>query len=815
MSPAVRRAVMPLGALVFAALVVLVSSVTGRADLIIFKDGFSIEGRIKQQTESFVDPNSHEPIVLRDGFFLLDAGYRRVLFSPNPKYFEDVKPKPPIEEDQVQSKRVIIIPGARPMPAMRGSGSPDPWDAKWDRAFHFVNAEGTSVGMRQHLSVLTPTYARVDATSKFGCSSYYSTQELGPSEVKTLLDLHPDFKETKDTKEADKFARRFRRFGFYMQAGWTEEAGKQLDELTSDFPAEKEKVESARVALQKVKHLRVLDDLHAGIESGRHGFVRANLAGFPETGADEATLAEVRTLRSAYDSAADQLKQARAFFDDLASTRGALALPPSLVEATRAVRSEMGIDDFLKIKDSDPPGRLDIFLIQARQAERQRGMGRTPDQTPAQIAALAVTAWLLGNTSAEAKPEVAEKLWKARRFLLGTQKAASASDRENLLAAFKKEATIEVPEMAQLISLLPPPDPEPKPVSDVVLRKAIAPGVKDVAEYHVLVPPEYRHGRDYPLLIVLHTDGESPDDAVRRWANYACRFGYIVAAPHWQQGLAADFHFSPDEHQTVLDTLRDLRYHYRVDSDRVFLAGVGQGAMMAFDVGLSHPDLFAGVAPMSGGPMYFAVRYWRNGQYLPFYVVNGDQAGEPHRQDYNQFKDWVPHGYPAIYVIYKGRGAEWFGAELANLFDWMGRKRRANPLVQLGRDGGSTSLGDEFRTSRLTDNRFYWLGADLVSKSCLTGIPPKDYKGDVQPATLCATIEKNNIIAHTFGVKTMSIWLGKGMIDFDRPVTVIVNTQNQVTAQKRKPSLDVLVEDFYQRADRQRVYYDKITISGL
>ena len=45
----------------------------------------------------------------------------------------------------------------------------------------------------------------------------------------------------------------------------------------------------------------------------------------------------------------------------------------------------------------------------------------------------------------------------------------------------------------------------------------------------------------------------------------------------------------------VIDTLRDLRRRFQVDSDRVFLFGWEQGADAALDIGMSHPDQFAGV----------------------------------------------------------------------------------------------------------------------------------------------------------------------------------------------------------------------------
>ena len=108
------------------------------------------------------------------------------------------------------------------------------------------------------------------------------------------------------------------------------------------------------------------------------------------------------------------------------------------------------------------------------------------------------------------------------------------------------------------------------------------------------------------MLVVLHQSGETPEEMLKRWSNAAGENGYILVAPEWTEGLGGAYSYSDHEHAVVLDTLRDLRRRFAVDSDRVFLFGLGQGGEMAFDVGLSHPDLFAGVLPMSAGPRKFA-----------------------------------------------------------------------------------------------------------------------------------------------------------------------------------------------------------------
>src|SRR6516162_9722676 len=55
---------------------------TVRADLVIFKDGFFVYGKIKQDKEQFVDSFSKQVFTAArpDGFFMVDDGARRIIF---------------------------------------------------------------------------------------------------------------------------------------------------------------------------------------------------------------------------------------------------------------------------------------------------------------------------------------------------------------------------------------------------------------------------------------------------------------------------------------------------------------------------------------------------------------------------------------------------------------------------------------------------------------------------------------------------------------------------------------------------------------
>ena len=462
-------------------------------------------------------------------------------------------------------------------------------------------------------------------------------------------------------------------------------------------------------------------------------------------------------------------------------------------------------------------GRLDAFLGQARQAERLKKEGKKSEVSAEQLLGLAVSGWLLGSASAEMSVETARRLWHGREMVLAYLRTDDADKRKAILQrhlAGSRTESASLDELLQIIRTLPPLAAEEK------LPKGMAQYKIDDTTYFVQLPPEYRHTRPYPVVILLHQAGEKPRDILRCWADDAAENGYILLAPDWQAGLKNRYSYSEQEHAIVLNSLKDLRRRFNTDEDRVFLTGVGEGGAMAFDVGLGHPDLFAGVLPMGAGPQFHAELCWRNAQYLPFYVVHGNQGPDGEKIK-DLFKNWAMNRhYPSLWIDYKGRGVEWFGGELPNMFDWMRGKRRRFPMRQLGSNGRGGIFGNEFCSLRACDNHFYWLSSDDIRNTKTLETWRTRYR--VQPAALDARIDadSNKIYVNASGVGQFTVWLGRNskgedMIDFDKPVTVLHGFRPVWTNRKVVPSLQVLLEDLSQRGDRQQLFFAKIPIQLL
>ncbi|HXG09914.1 MAG TPA: hypothetical protein VNK04_09010 [Gemmataceae bacterium] len=782
----------------------LLAAADTRGDLIFLKDGTVLQGKVSREGKTIADPHSGQAVWMPQGFFWVDDGARRVAFSPG--QVQEVQGREYNAEHDIHSPRVVV--GRKWLPALVEIVSVGPFDEKWDRKVVVrctdgkVNAEIALP--TQHLSTLTPHYARLDLSGYgYRWTCCYLTQELGPEQVRALIASHPEFKEEPGMPEGVIAAKRFRVFHFLVQAGWYDHAEKELEGILKDLPGEKEKVETAREGLKRLRAQQRVDDIRRAQGAGQHRLAQKLLATLPEEGVPEKTLAEVRALRDQYEKTTENLKQARRFLEELSKGVSESSSRELFAAAVRAISEEL---------DHDNVGRLEPFLSQAAQAERQRRQGTEPDHDPAELLSLAVSGWLLGGTLAEAKVPVAERLWRAREFVLKYQTTTDRDDRRRMLGEYLKGEPIGVDEMAQLITTLPPPEPEEKVEPTPVKLHPRESGTGRGAAYYVQPPPEYHHGRPFPVLMVLHQGGESARAMLDRWSAHAARNGYLLVAPEWGQGLKTTYSYTSQEHAVVLDTLRDLRRRYNVDSDRVFLHGWGEGGTMAYDIGLAHPDLFAGVVPMGGRPVYYAQRYRRNAQYLPFYVISGDHSGLPHAENRQQFEDWVPKGHPAILVEYRGRGREFFAAELPLVFEWMKHKKRAMPVAELG------GYGREFQTMRSTDNMFYWVSTDSINPGNLN-----DGRWDsrVLAATLWGYVNRENNAIHlrTVGLRQLSVWLGRdskgvGMIDFGAPVTVVINGQTRMIA-RVTPSMETLLEDLYHRSDRQRVFLVRLDFNKV
>lgn len=799
----------------------------GRADSIFLKDGFILRGKVQEEGKMVIDRTEDGPILefVRNGMLYMDDGCRRVIF--NPQHVAHIEQKKIDTTYDLKFDAGIYYVDARPAPPILEIEETSDWGPDWRRTLRYRSFKNESGDIKkiqftlnQQLTRLTPEYAIADNKhTRYQLRSHYLTREFGPEQVRFLLASHKDLKDDPKLDDEKRIDRRFRIFHFLAQAEWLAEASEELERIAQDFPKAKERVNEARKNLAALKAIQLYDDIKRAHDAGQYPWVKKRFAKLPDSGLPEKMLTEMRELKAEYEAAEANLELARRFLKELPNllTADELEVRPVLLDAARSIREELHLEHFLKSKaelrggdkEGVRVGRLETFLAQAQQLERDRKQNNGKSEVrPVEVLSLAVTGWLLGGRSAENKPEFARQLWLARKFALEYQKTVGVNARLKLYKTYLNEQSrrnpaISVEEFAQMLPFLPPA--EPPAMNSTGEMEFTADSMRGGRQVHywVHVPPEYHPGRPWPVLVIAHMSSETAKDALARWSEQAERNGYIIAAPEWESIPGAAYKYTADEHNIILDLVRDLRRKFQVDSDRVFLTGAGSGGALAFDVGMSHPDQFAGVIPVCGVHGGFGTAYSRNAQYLPYYIICGDHCNAIHKENRQLVKEWVGKQFPVIYVEYKGRGMEPYTAEAEFAFDWMNRKVRAYPLSENG------SSGREFRMLRNEDNRFYWLSTEKISSK---SIMPVKWTPTVQSATMYAQVsDGNRISVSTYGLQQVSVWFGRGLkIDIDKPVLITVNRVPRYE-KKVKPDLELLLEDLYDRGDRQRPYIARVS----
>src|SRR5579884_1397853 len=561
--------------------------------IVIFRDGFDIQGKKVAEDKELIIENG-QPLVIAKGTFSVDAAAR--IYSFSVKQEADVIKKDPLPTETIAwPPQWRFNPHGVTVNPVYQVEVVHPFDSHWNRE---IRLYGNSKRYRQRLMQLTPQFAEVDALD-WRWKSYYLTSELGPDEVLRLIHEHP--KPIKIGQGSNPAAEPLAIYRFLVEAGWYDQADKQLDGILKKYPSEKAHVTDLRRALKGLQANQLYDDLQIAYKAGQHDRAQRILARFPvkDVPAGHKALAGVGALRAKYETANDTLRRARHYLTTLPAKVAAPADRAFFTTATGMILAEMSLDDFLPdaTADKHKAGRLEPFLELAEQAERARKLHQTPTQTPEQLLSLAVSGWLLGKDSADAKPAMSRKLWATRKFLFTYLTTADKSARKALRDGYTIQASQYVgpEEVAHMLKLLPPIEAERQPPETATeLNCKVTSEARHELSYLIQLPPEYHVGRAYPLLIALHHAGEKPADMLSRCGPLAKKYGFILAAPAWARLLNADYGYTPEEHADVTDLLVDVRRRFQVDSDRVFLLGYGEGGSMAYDVGLAHPDLFAG-----------------------------------------------------------------------------------------------------------------------------------------------------------------------------------------------------------------------------
>ena len=454
---------------------------------------------------------------------------------------------------------------------------------------------------------------------------------------------------------------------------------------------------------------------------------------------------------------------------------------------------------------------------------------------PKEQAPAAEEALILGPKEAKAKSEVPGAGAFGGKAPLPGAKEPKAGDAKPPLAPAKGEEKAATKEPAGEKAADQTNEPRPMlgntGIPGLYLLEAKGPSEYPNIKYLVQLPPEYDPYRRYPVIVTLNGAGTSPIQQIDWWAGsfkqeantrygQATRYGYIVVAPVWQRDAQRKYEFSAGEHAAVLNPLREVCRRFGVDTDRVFLSGHSMGGDAAWDIGVSHPDLWAGVIPIVAEASKFIGRYPDNGALLPMYFICGERDGNKIAANAVEWDRYLRHSdaarWDVMVVQYQGRGHESYHDEIQDIFEWMNLSSHRRNFFPKNIGGTKEFPQSTPLQSLRTWDNFFWF-AEFSGMPASSIIHPVEWTGEKPPkgtplqvwGSINNDTDGNGVVRVSCGASKVSVWLSPEMVDFSKKITVYINAKK--VSGPIAPNLVHLLEDARLRCDRQHPFWLRVS----
>ncbi|MBT5377213.1 MAG: hypothetical protein HOL15_10400 [Nitrospinaceae bacterium] len=337
--------------------------------------------------------------------------------------------------------------------------------------------------------------------------------------------------------------------------------------------------------------------------------------------------------------------------------------------------------------------------------------------------------------------------------------------------------------------------------------------------YSLYIPETTKPNEKIPLLIVLHGLGSSGANTLPVWVK-RLNNEFAVLCPNYPMGA---WWARPAE-DMVLHLIEQLKEQYNLDNDRVFLAGLSNGAIGAYMIGMFNPDRFAGLLPIAGSITPRYMHFLVNLRNTPIYMVQGaHDPFFPVQLSRRVHKILYDMKYPVTYREHGEKGQAHGGhflpqSEVPDMVEWIRKqKRRHNPkVVRMTREGNHMGA---IHWARLVE------GKNLALLELPGPESPNPIKKDGKIATLFATRKSpNHFEVMGQHVIEYDLFFNTETVDFEKPITV--TTQRiQVQGNKLVPGekkisyknkvtqdLSVLLYGYKKFRDPTRLYDGRVSI---
>jgi phospholipase/carboxylesterase len=172
------------------------------------------------------------------------------------------------------------------------------------------------------------------------------------------------------------------------------------------------------------------------------------------------------------------------------------------------------------------------------------------------------------------------------------------------------------------------------------------------APVRTFLPTGYEPRYPYPLLVFFHGHGGN-EEQILRLAPRLSRRNFIAIGLRGPVGLGEAKHgpafgWGDGRHASLVEdyllrAVEQTRRKYHVHSERVYLAGIADGAGMAYRLGMTFADRLAGVVSLNGAmprvnrPLLDLPRARDLGVFIAHGIANSHIAWALARRDYRVF----------------------------------------------------------------------------------------------------------------------------------------------------------------------------------
>ncbi len=805
--------------------VLAVLRVTGPAaaeQLIRLQNGLTLRGTYVELAS--IDQNSFSAAASSEGvqakpIWMVDDGLRRTYIHRRGMVAAE-----PVDVPDLGQRLTFFQPvpeGGTEIGSMGDLLQVGPFNAYGRRQVLIRGVDGSPMVLMQGITELTGRYAEVQAL-RFGRALRLDMRIATSTLDSPTLDRL--FRHRVDQQDLD---RRLEVVRFFIETDRYAEAHGELTRILADFP-EADFLRPQLAAMVARQAGQLLDEAELRRDSGQPRLAGEILSRFPLAMVDPQM--RIRVQDAAERLNADETQIA----ETIEQLRG-------LLPQTRFPRPDAltGIVD--EITDHLSPATL------PRMADFIR-LGTVDDIPVDNRLSLAISGWVLGSGAGSQNltrsVAAAELRSPVREFLT----AADPMARNQALTQIRANEATSAQTMADLVAAMPPPlagrDVTADPSVDgqwQIVGDSVAGG-----ECLVQLPPEYDPRRPYPCVVALSAAGAEPGGQLDWWAGvpqqqflkptasdksqtltgvvgedaddpsktpptpppsrrlgYAGRHGFIVVAPRWSRPGSRRYEYTANEHQAVLRSVRAAMRRFSIDPDAIFLTGHGAGGTAAWDIAISHPDVWAGFVAISCDPDKTIHHYNDNARHVPGYVIAGDKDNAPLRRYGGILDDYMSYHHDAMVVMYRGRGREFFYEEIGRIFEWM--KLPAHRRRPIPRELNLASM-------RRGDHFFWWLEWDQPLPAAVIDPLLWNQTPRLRASPIEASIGVDDEIRITQGPTDRFTLLLTPKMGLDLTEPIVVRYKGRRFDSTFDGDVETMLRDVRGRADRVRPFWHRMNV---